>query len=288
MKKLTVLLLALALLISGFALMAERATAADITLGYSNWACAEAKTYTVRAAIEKELGLEVETMMAEPAPVYSGIASGDLDAMIASWLPVTHQDYIEQYGDQMHKSGLSYSGARIGLVVPEYVDIDSIEELNEHADKFDNRIIGIDPGAGIMQATNEAIPHYDLELDLIEGSGPAMTASLSDAIENEEWIVITGWEPHWKFARFDLKFLEDPDRIYGEIENVYSWSRTDLSNDYPEAANLIFDFYMSSEQLGEVMGWISDGMEPVEAGRKWVEENEDIVEQWSSPVYSSY
>ena len=36
---------------------------------------------------------------------------------------------------------------------------------------------------------------YNLNLDLIAGSGPAMTAGLSAAIEDKEPIVVTGWTP---------------------------------------------------------------------------------------------
>ncbi len=267
-----------------FAFM-EQAEAADeeVALGYVNWACTEAKTYVAKAALEEKMGLEVTTSMVDAGPVYASLATGDVDAFLSSWLPVTHHHYVEEYQDEIVKAGVNFFGARIGLVVPEYVDIDSVKELNEYRDKFDGEIIGIDPGAGIMEATHEAIDHYDFELDLISSSGPAMAASLKDAIENEEWIVVTGWEPHWKFARFDLKFLEDPDQIYGEIEHVYTITRQDLGADNPRLVSFFHDFRMTGEQLGEVMGWIEDGVNRVEAGQRWVEENSEIVEDWTKP-----
>ena len=99
------------------------------------------------------------------------------------------------------------------------MDINSIEELNEHVDDFGGRIVGIDGGAGIMLATEQAIEDYGLGLELLESSDMAMTAALVDAYMEEEWIVVTGWTPHWKFARYDLKFLEDPRGIYGGAED---------------------------------------------------------------------
>ena len=39
------------------------------------------------------------------------------------------------------------------IAVPSYVTIDSIEELNANADKFGGKIVGIEPGSGLMRDT---------------------------------------------------------------------------------------------------------------------------------------
>jgi len=251
-----------------------------ITLGYVNWAEGIAMTHLAKAIIEDKLGYEVETVQADVAAVYTGVAEGNFDAFMDAWLPVTHESYMEEYGDKLEKYPPVYEGARIGLVVPQYVTIDSIEEMNDVKDKFDGKIVGIDAGAGIMKATNRAIEEYGLDYELIASSGPAMTAALGDAIKNDEWVVVTGWAPHWKFARWDLKFLEDPKGVYGEIENIYVVARKGLEEDAPEVANLLKNFYMNDQQLGTLEGYINEGMDPVEAGRKWMEENPEVVEEW--------
>ena len=94
----------------------------------------------------------------------------------------------------------------MGLVVPSYVTIRSIEELNEHKEKFRNEIIGIDVGAGLMNETERVIREYPVELTLKPSSGATMVAFLQKSIENKEWIVVTGWTPHWMFSRYDLNF----------------------------------------------------------------------------------
>ena len=198
-----------------------------------------------------------------------------------TWLPVTHASYIEQLGEQFDVyEDPVYENARIGLVVPTYVDINSIEELNANKDKFQNRIVGIDAGAGIMQKTEAAIEEYGLELELVRSSGPAMTASLADAVGDEGWIVVTGWTPHWKFARWDLKFLEDPKGVYGADEHIYVTARKGLEEDAPDVANLLKKFKLNDEQLGTLEDYINEGMDPVEAGRKWMAENPDVVDSW--------
>ncbi len=81
------------------------------------------------------------------------------------------------------------------------------------SERFGGKIIGIDPGAGLMIATDEAVTEYGLDYEVVEGSDATMAAALKTAIDNEEWVVVTGWAPHWKFARWDLKFLDDPKQV---------------------------------------------------------------------------
>lgn len=75
------------------------------------------------------------------------------------------------------------------------------------------KIVGIEPGAGIMSATEKAVEEYGLDYQLQDSSSAAMAASLQKAINNKEWIVVTGWTPHWKFAKWDLKYLDDPKKF---------------------------------------------------------------------------
>lgn len=61
--------------------------------------------------------------------MWVGVANGDADASVAAWLPVTHADYYNEYQDKLVDLGPNLEGARIGLVVPAYMDIKSIEDL---------------------------------------------------------------------------------------------------------------------------------------------------------------
>jgi glycine betaine/proline transport system substrate-binding protein len=253
----------------------------NIHFGYVNWDEGIAMTHLLQAIIEDKLGYTVETTQADVGPVFQGVAKGDFDAFVDTWLPVTHEAYLEQFGDQfeLYEEPV-YKGARIGLVVPAYVEIDSIEELNSVKDRFNGQIIGIDAGAGIMRTTDTAIQEYGLELELVKSSGPAMTASLAGAIDDNEWVVVTGWSPHWKFARWDLKYLEDPKGVYGAEENIYAIARKGLEEDAPEVAALLKKFKMDDIQLGTLEDYINEGMAPIDAGRKWMEENPDVVNSW--------
>ncbi len=252
-----------------------------IRLAYVNWAEGVAVTHLVGVILE-DMGYDVEKTMADVAPIYTSVAEGNQDIMIETWLPHTHAAYYEQYGDRVELISTWYDDARIGLVVPEYVTIDSIADLQEHRDRFNGRITGIDSGAGIMGASESAIEDYELDFELLASSEPAMTAALQSAIDNGDWIVVTGWSPHWKFARYDLKYLEDPLGNFGETELVQSAARLGFSAEYPEVAALFENMEFNSEEIGSLMD-IMDGVPDAgveRAVREWISENEELVQSW--------
>lgn len=281
-KKLFALLIAITFAISLAA--CDTDTTETVELGYVNWAEGVAMNYLAHAILEDEMGYEVESRMADAGPIYGSLASGNTDAFLDAWYPFTHQTYREEYGDAIVDLGYNFEGAKIGLVVPDYVTIDSIAEMNEYAEQFDGQIVGIDPGAGIMAAADDAVEVYNLtDIELQGSSGPVMVQALAEAIENEEWIVVTGWEPHFKFADYNLKFLDDPEGSFGESENIHTVARADLADDMPEVAQFLENFYLNSDQLGNLMGMMNeygDEYTELEIARMWMEDNEDLVQSW--------
>lgn len=153
------------------------------------------------------------------------------------------------------------------------------------AESVDYKITGIDPGAGIMEATERAIEEYELtDWDLVSGSGAAMTAALKKAYDKEEPIIITGWTPHWKFAEFDLKYLEDPKGTYGGEEQIRTIGRLGLADDLPEAHQILSQFNWSEEDMGTVMVAIQEGEKEDVAAQNWINANEEKVAEWTAGV----
>ena len=152
-------------------------------------------------------------------------------------------------------------------------------------ESVDYKITGIDPGAGIMEATDRAIEDYELdEWTLTTGSGAAMTAALKKAYDREEPIIVTGWTPHWKFAEFDLKYLEDPKGSFGGEEEIHSIGRIGLADDLPEAHAILSNFNWSEDDMGEVMIAIQDGENEEVAAQNWIDANEEKVAEWTDGV----
>lgn len=143
------------------------------------------------------------------------------------------------------------------------------------------KITGIDPGAGIMEATERAIEDYELDdWDLVSSSDGAMTAALKKAYDKEEPIIITGWNPHWMFSKYDLKYLEDPKGSYGGAEEIHSIGRLGLEDDHPEAHKVLSQFKWEDADMGSIMVEIIDGEKPEVAAQNWIDANEEKVAAW--------
>jgi len=259
---------------------AQAESKGTVHLAYVEWSSTVASTNVIRVVLE-HAGYDVRTTSLAAAAMWQSVASGDADAFMAGWLPTTHEDYYEQLGDQLDDLGVSLDGTRLGLVVPAYTEIDSIDQLNDFADELNGEIIGIDPGAGLQRLTGEVVKEYDLNLRLRDGTDAIMTAALGNAIRNNEHIVVTGWTPHWMFARWDLKYLDDPKGVYGGAEQIHTIARKGLKEDMPEAWQILKNFEWTPDDMNEVMLMNEeDGADPYETAKKWVEANEDRVKQW--------
>lgn len=256
-----------------------------ITLGIiPSWTDGLSTAYLWQNVLEGE-GYEVEIQeLSEAAPLYTGLANGDIDVYPSAWPEVTHASYMEEYGDDIEDLGAYYDNAKLTFAVPEYTDIDSIEELQGNADMFGGRIVGIEPGAGLTQVTKESvIPEYELgdDYELVESSTTAMLAELKKATDNQEDIVVTLWRPFWANSEFPVKDLEDPRGALGESEGLHSLARTGFSDDFADVAEMMGNFKLDDEAYGSledmVVNEYGEGQE-AEAVEAWLEENPDFVE----------
>ena len=167
------------------------------------------------------------------------------------------------------------------------------EEETDTADKnyseaVDYSITGIEPGAGITVTTEKAIEDYENlnGWNLQQSSTTAMVAELDQAIENEEPIIITGWNPHWIFAKYpDLKYLEDPKGVYGEEEVIKTLARKGLKDDQPDAYKLIDQFNWEVEDMEGIMHEAHETDAEIEdVAKDWVKDHPEKVKEWTKGV----
>ena len=279
------------LLVSGMAFAAGTAEDADVAnLTYVNWEEGVAWTHLAAAILEDELGYQVNLTAADVGPAYAAVAAGDQDAFMEAWLPGLHATYMDQYGDDVISLGIIYYDAVSGLVVPQYMADDGVTTLSdlrdpEVFDRLDGQITGIDAGAGLMITTEEeAMPAYGLDdkgYELVASSGPAMMAELDAAYQNEEYIVVLGWQPHSMFGYYDLVILEqDEEEIWG-FDDVHLIGRADLRDDKPELAEFLGNMEVNTEEIGDLMVHIRESnLETLEAAREWMNANRGVWEGW--------
>lgn len=279
-----------ALSISGLALTACAGSGADasgdrgeITIGvFNGWEEGIAASELWKHILEEE-GYTVTLDYADPAPIFSGLAAGDYDFNLDVWKPVTHGDYIDEFGESMEDYGAWNEEASNHLAVNEDAPIQSLDELAEHADEFNNTLVGIDPGAGLtQQIENEVIPTYELEsMEYITSSTPAMLQELDTAISNGDNIVVSLWRPHWAYEAYPIRDLEDPEGTLGVQESLHTYAREGLSEDFPDVAEWLQNFTMDGETLHSLESVMffeveTDDYGPIVA--EWVADNQDYVD----------
>ncbi len=286
MKKIMALLLVASSLFFGAcsekqSTTSEPAPSKKVTLAYVEWVAEVASTNVMKVVLE-ELGYDVKILPVSAAAMWQSLASEDADGITSAWLPTTHQHYLDAVKDKVEDLGPNLVGTRIGLVVPTYVTIDSIDEIEANKDKFSGKIIGIDPGAGIMSLTEQAMTDYAFSgMKLMEGSGATMTATLADEIKNNNWVVVTGWTPHWMFSRWELKYLKDPKGIYGGEETINTIVRKGLKAEMPEVYTVLDNFNWTPAQCEALIAANQeDGADPYANAKQWVENNREQVNSW--------
>ncbi|MFD2236921.1 glycine betaine ABC transporter substrate-binding protein [Aureimonas populi] len=252
-----------------------------VNLAYVEWSDTVVATNILAAVLEDE-GYTVNMTPLPGAAMWQAVATGEADAHVAGWLPVTHAAYYEQLQDQVELVGVNIEGARLGWAVPAYMEIDSIQDIADDPSVVNGQVIGIDPGAGLMSASEQAIADYGLDVTLMDGSDATMTAALQDAISREEPIVVTAWTPHWMFSRWDLKYLEDPEGSLGSEETVNNVVRAGLSDDMPDVYRIISNFRLTLEDEEALMLENEEGGDPAATARAWIEANPDKVAEWTA------
>ncbi len=254
-----------------------------LSIGYvDGWSDSVATTHVAAEVIKQKLGYDVKLQAVATGIMWQGVATGKLDAMLSAWLPVTHGEYWAKNKDKVVDYGPNFKDAKIGLIVPEYVKAKSIEDLKTDT-TFKNKIVGIDAGSGVMLKTDEAIKQYGLDYKLQASSGAAMIAELTRAEDKQESIAVTGWVPHWMFAKWKLRFLDDPKGIYGAAETVNSIGSKGLEKKAPEVVAFLKKFqWASKDEIGEVMLAIQEGAKPDAAAKDWVAKHPERVAEWTA------
>jgi glycine betaine/proline transport system substrate-binding protein len=256
----------------------------DVRIGWTAWADAEIVSKMAAIILQQGMGYDVELTLSDISVQYRGVAEGDLDAMLMSWQPGTHEDYLARYDGALVDAGPLYAGARLGWAVPAYIpesEAASIADLADPAvaERLGGTITGIDPAAGLMRLSRRAIEAYGLPYELSESTGPAMALQLGEAIEAGEWIVVTAWTPHWIFAEYDLRFLEDPQGVMGGAEAVHAMVRAGFREEQPE----IFGFFQRMDlSLEQLQGLMAEARRTSarDAIYAFVEANRDQVQGW--------
>lgn len=247
-----------------------------VKLNYTDWTESVAITMLASTILEEKMDYEVELKLTDIETVYNELALGEADFFADAWLPNTHQQYFEQHKSEIDTVGVIFRNPKTGLVVPEYSKFTSITDLAEDTIP----IIGIDKGAGIMASTEEALAHYGLQNQLLSFSDDQMTFQMTDSIRRRNEIIVTGWEPHWIFNRHDVRFLEDPDRIFPTEEHIYAVGNNESMKKHPHATEFFRRMQLTDKQFNSLIDQVKMATDPINGIHQWMEKNKYLVNKW--------
>ncbi|MEQ6886405.1 glycine betaine ABC transporter substrate-binding protein [Salicola sp. Rm-C-2C1-2] len=258
----------------------------DVAIGWTTWGDAEVVSKLATVILQQGMNKDVELTLADIAVQYRGVANGDLDAMLMSWQPLTHKTFLDQYSDRLTDLGPIYEGADLGLVVPASVpesQLDSVADLAKAdvREKLSGRIQGISANSGVMEMARDAADAYGFDYELQTGTGPKMAQELGKAIDRDEWIVATGWRPHWKFDRYKLRYLKDPKGVFGGSESVHAVVNKGFEERQPAVAGFLRRLELSIAEVEALMASARQTNHR-QAIHEWIKSNRDRVDYWMS------
>jgi glycine betaine/proline transport system substrate-binding protein len=257
-------------------------TKRPVNVAWFPWDEDIAVTYLWKNVLEKR-GYRLNLKQMDVGPVYTGLASGDLDLNFDAWLPYAQKNYWDKSKDRLTDLGTWYEPTSLEVAVPSYVKgVKSYEDLKGKAAQFDGKIIGIEPGTGEMNLLkNKVLPGYglDKEYDVVDGSTPAMLAELKRAYAKKQPVAVVLWSPHWAYSQYDLTKLKDDKKLFGEGNTIRTIANEKFPSQYPQLTKWIKGFHMSEDELGTLEGEINkygQGHEE-QAVAAWLEEHPGMV-----------
>ncbi len=254
----------------------------------AGWSEDVAVSHLWKHLLEQE-GFTVKLTTLDVGPIFDGIANDQYDVFFDTWLPNTHKKYWKQYGDKVDDINVWYDEAPLTIAVPDYMDIDSMDQLKDIGDKVNKTITGIDAGAGLTDVTkNSMMPAYGLDKagwNLQISSTAAMLAALKKATDNHDPIVVTLWKPHWAYSVFPIKDLKDPKNAMGDPDEIHVIGSPKLADQDPGLIQALKKFHMDDATLADLESvTVQDpdmsAQEITDAAAKWASENQDFIDSF--------
>jgi glycine betaine/proline transport system substrate-binding protein len=256
--------------------------ARPVNVAWFPWDEDIAVTHLWKNVLERR-GYRLDLKQMDVGPVYTGLASGDLDVNFDAWLPYAQKNYWDGSKGGLKDLGTWYRPTSLEVAVPSYVKgVRTYQDLKGRASIFGGRIIGIEPGTGEMNLLkNKVLPGYglDKEYEVVDGSTPAMLAELKRAYARREPVAVVLWSPHWAYSRYGLTKLKDDRKLFGEGDTIRTIANEKFPERYPRLTRWIRGFRMTEDELGTLEAEITARGKSHEerAVAAWLEEHPDVV-----------
>ncbi|MDX3975274.1 choline ABC transporter substrate-binding protein [Shinella sp.] len=252
-------------------------------------------TTAVASAILQALGYAPESKLLSIPVTYTSMKNKDIDVYLGDWQPSMEADRKPFLDDKsIEVFGPNLTGAKYTFAVPKYVSdagVKDFADLQKFAEKFGNKIYGIEPGNNGNRMITEMIDKKAFGLadwELIESSEQGMLAEVGRAIGEKQWIVFLGWAPHPMNSVYEIDYLSGGDDYFGPNyggADIYTNIRAGYAAECPNAAKFVTNLRFTLPMENEIMGAIlNDSKDADTAATEWLKAHPDAVKPWLEGV----
>jgi glycine betaine/proline transport system substrate-binding protein len=258
------------------------------------WADLVVETEIAMQVLNK-LGYTASTQEVAVPLAAEALATGRADVYLGNWWPSQQAVFTEHLdAGKVEVAGTVLDGTEYAPAVPGYVTetlgVRSLADLDQHADAFERKIYGIEPGAPGNETISQAIAQdaYGLgDWELVASSTEAMLAEVSRRAAAGQPIIFLGWSPHWMTTEYDLRFLDDPQSVWPGAGQVRSLMRAGLADSDPNLARFIAQIQVDTATASDFIRQVDkDGKPAATVAQEWVQANPDRITSWLEGVTS--
>jgi glycine betaine/proline transport system substrate-binding protein len=258
------------------------------------WADLVVETEIAMQVLDK-LGYSASTQEVAVPLAAEALATGRADVYLGNWWPSQQAVFTEHLDTgAVRVAGTVLEGTEYAPAVPGYVTeqlgVRSLADLDQHADAFERKIYGIEPGAPGNETISQAIAQdaYGLgDWELVASSTEAMLAEVSRRAAAGEPIVFLGWSPHWMTSEFNLHFLDDPQSVWPGAGQVRSLVRSELATADPNLVRFVSQITVDTATASDFIRAVDKDGKPAETvAQEWMQAHPDRIEAWLQGVTS--
>jgi glycine betaine/proline transport system substrate-binding protein len=253
--------------------------------------------YAVTAGVVQEvlerLGHRVEVTQGSHAQIFPRLGAGEVDLLVAAWLPHGHAVYWEQYGPKAEPLAILYRGARFEWMVPAYVPESAVASVLDLGKpdvlaRMERVIQGTGRDSGNMMLSAEVMQRYGLEAAgyrLQPGSIAEFHGAYDRNLAAQRWFVMPLWRPHYINQVGSMRPLAEPEGLLGPpSDGTLVASRAWVERAPPRTVQVLRRLHLGLDAVARMDYLVNvDNQPPRAAAQAWMREHADIVEAWFAP-----
>ncbi|MHB2165829.1 choline ABC transporter substrate-binding protein [Alsobacter sp. R-9] len=282
------------LLSAGSAAAADPAACKTVRFSDVGWTDITATT-AMASAVLKGLGYTPKTEVLSVPVTYTSLKNKNIDVFLGNWMPTMEAD-IKPYREDksVEVVRVNLEGAKYTLAVPAYTyeaGLRTFADIAKFEKQLGGKIYGIEPGNDGNRLILDMIKDNKFGVkgfQLVESSEQGMLTQVERATRRKEPVIFLGWEPHPMNSKFQIKYLEGGDDVFGPNlggATIYTNVRAGYLQECPNVGQFLKNLTFTLDMENRVMGKILfDKVEADKAAAEYLKANAAVLDGWLAGV----